>query len=421
MGRTDIGLSFLRAAASGSAPASQLRARSEPAMIAAVGLDLERRGRAHALLSERLADETVPLQARIDLSVLALELTDDSRSAGELEFALFVRGLGQEPANEVWGRSDRLRDFCERINPRMATRILSEAIKSSSLPASLRLRWLLEAFLEVAPRLEPGERMPICYLAADALLARLKLELNADYGDRGTCAYLLTKVANLSGTEGLSHYCEQAASFLLETMRVETDPGNQSELASYVLETAARTNPKLASLLCSKAASYLAPCIGRGLSEIDNSPSSCFARLTRQMDTSEASALRKEVARKIAATLDREKDSKTRSRLALELVNVVYGGERRETAELLLGILARETDVDVVDRLQEGLKHVTRLMGTSDAAFFFAAVGRRSLSDCCVGSTADRTSGSSRTAWLRLRSPCRRVSRRDSAIPPPSS
>ena len=71
-----IGLRFLAEATRDPFTARQLRARSEPAMIAALGLNLEQRHRAAKLLSDKLRDLKFGHAAKVETAFIALELED---------------------------------------------------------------------------------------------------------------------------------------------------------------------------------------------------------------------------------------------------------------------------------------------------------------------------------------------------------
>ena len=76
LGNTNVGLRFLDEAARDLITTGQLRARSEPALIAAVGLDVEKRKRAARLLSERIRDPRFQLREKTNLAFVALESED---------------------------------------------------------------------------------------------------------------------------------------------------------------------------------------------------------------------------------------------------------------------------------------------------------------------------------------------------------
>ena len=65
LGDTDIGLRFLDEATRDPITVAQLGARSEPAIIASVGLDDEKRKQAARLLTERLGDHGLPLRNKV--------------------------------------------------------------------------------------------------------------------------------------------------------------------------------------------------------------------------------------------------------------------------------------------------------------------------------------------------------------------
>jgi hypothetical protein len=67
-----IGLRFLDEASRDPFTARQLRSRSEPALIAALGLDLEKRDRASRMLTYKLRGTELPLPSYVDLAFIAL-------------------------------------------------------------------------------------------------------------------------------------------------------------------------------------------------------------------------------------------------------------------------------------------------------------------------------------------------------------
>ena len=60
-------------------PRGQLRTRSEPALIAAIGLDPERRSRAFTLLTSKLNEPKIEPSIKIESALLALELENRPR------------------------------------------------------------------------------------------------------------------------------------------------------------------------------------------------------------------------------------------------------------------------------------------------------------------------------------------------------
>ena len=83
LGDSDISLRFLDEATRDPISLSQLRARAEPALIGAVGLDESRRSRAVELLEQRMRDpERSPVE-KVDVAFIALELAEGPGSLTE--------------------------------------------------------------------------------------------------------------------------------------------------------------------------------------------------------------------------------------------------------------------------------------------------------------------------------------------------
>ena len=101
LGDTDIGLRFLDEATRDPITLSQLRARSEPALIAAVGLDESKRDRAVELLEQRLHDpERSPIE-KGDVAFIALELADRPGSLTEACARSIIEALASNPPDAI--------------------------------------------------------------------------------------------------------------------------------------------------------------------------------------------------------------------------------------------------------------------------------------------------------------------------------
>ena len=199
LGHTDLGLRFLDEATKDPTILSQLGARSEPALIAAVGLDAEKRKPAARLLAERLGDAELQLQSKVDLAFVALEFADRASPETEEELGLINRLSGDilDP--------ERLIAVSARIDPGIAAKMLAEALGGvpdagarSSSRKSRRMRsggmmgggmmgggmmmnppaslLLASALTGVAGRMDPTEAACICGQAAKALAEALGRE-----------------------------------------------------------------------------------------------------------------------------------------------------------------------------------------------------------------------------------------------------
>ena len=91
-----IGFRFLDESTRDPIALRQLRARSEPVLVAAVGLDTSRRESASSLLSKRLRDQDRPLWSKAELALLALELEDQPGTSPEDYAGILVQALGAD-------------------------------------------------------------------------------------------------------------------------------------------------------------------------------------------------------------------------------------------------------------------------------------------------------------------------------------
>ena len=110
---------FLDEAIRDPMPARQLRARAEPALIAAVGLDLMRRDRAAKLLADRFLDADLGTPAhRADAALIALELEDQAGVATRDCAATVIEAVGaSQPESERIDWKYHLKHAAGRLEP----------------------------------------------------------------------------------------------------------------------------------------------------------------------------------------------------------------------------------------------------------------------------------------------------------------
>ncbi len=101
LGDLDISFLFLEEATSNPISLRQLRARSEPALIAAVGLDETRRGRAVGLLEQRLRDPKRSPIDKVDVAFIALELAESPGPPTDTCARAILDGLASNPPDAV--------------------------------------------------------------------------------------------------------------------------------------------------------------------------------------------------------------------------------------------------------------------------------------------------------------------------------
>src|SRR5207302_11341532 len=118
-----VGLRFLDEATRDPIALRQLRARSEPALIAAVGLDTGKRERASGLLSERLRDQGRPLWSKAEVGFVALELEDSAGPVAEEYAGIIVQALkADHPENLGASWRNHLIGGSARLDPSIASR-----------------------------------------------------------------------------------------------------------------------------------------------------------------------------------------------------------------------------------------------------------------------------------------------------------
>ena len=109
--------------------AEQLRTRSEPALIAAIGLDPEKRVHGSRLLAERVFDSTLNLKQKCDIALLALELEDWPGIASEKYSKIIIEALAEEQVEQTrqaWER--HVWEFFPRLDQSVAIPLLDAVV-----------------------------------------------------------------------------------------------------------------------------------------------------------------------------------------------------------------------------------------------------------------------------------------------------
>ena len=163
-----IGLRFLDEATRDPNAQRRLRARSEPALIAAVGLDAGARDCASRLLTERLGDSVYPLRSKAEMAFVAMELEDRVGPASEECAGIIVQALAEDlPEDSRMSWRNHLIDASARLEPVTAAGLVVAAMereKEATACSQLAL-----ALANVAPRLDPAEAARFCGRAARIL------------------------------------------------------------------------------------------------------------------------------------------------------------------------------------------------------------------------------------------------------------
>jgi predicted ATP-grasp superfamily ATP-dependent carboligase/predicted Ser/Thr protein kinase len=310
---TEIGLRLLDEAIRDPFASAQLRARSEPAMIAAIGLDIDRRRQAVRLLAKRLGDPALQLKGKVDVAFVALELEDGASLEIEREDSLLIQRMASTLSAEM-GRLEP--DAVSRIcSP--AARILAEALHREK-DAEAR-----EAFArrlsELAARMEPG--------AASRILAGALGRENDGTAREHLVSGLSELAARLEPSE--------AARMLAEALGRETNSFARSILANGLSDLAARIEPSEGAQVSVPISKVLADALGHESdANCRSSLASALSKLADRMEPSEAARICGPVAKMLADALGRETNHIASISLASGLSELTARLEPSETANL---------------------------------------------------------------------------------------
>jgi hypothetical protein len=343
-----LGLRFLDEAARGRETPRQLCARSEPALIAAVGLDPRKREHAIGLLTRRLGETGLPPVRKADIALTILGLTDrPGPEARACEEALAVAIKADLPADRLaaW-RAHLIRDV-GLLEPETAARLILLVLHGETDAA--RIGSLATALAKAASRLETPIAAVVCGEAL-GLVTGVPVEDNNTriHGElSGGIAALATRMprheavrsladalgrvtdggARQRVVEGLEAVIRamspddrrEAARSLADTLGRLSDPGARRRLAAGLVPVIISMSPDDTAGLTPVVARTLAQAFGHeGNAGSRGALASDLARLAKSGRKLEVSELRP-VVRSLAASLKAEKDPKRRGRLACAL------------------------------------------------------------------------------------------------------
>jgi tRNA A-37 threonylcarbamoyl transferase component Bud32 len=381
---------------------TQLACRSEPALIAAVGLDAGRRTRAEQALVEQMNDDTLPLRQRVDIAWVALDLAGPDSSTVPGAGNLIAQAIAEEQGEQ---RQAVLRDWVltrrDRLPPTTAARLLAEALANGTDAAGCsRLGGDLSA---VVGQLPPDEAAAACRQVAPLLAKALGKAAHDDL--RYGLAAGLSVAAEWLPPDEAAAACAPAARLLAEALDKEKDPYARRPLAMGLSAVAMRLPPDEAAATCRPAARLLAEALDKGTGFYSRrSLAEGLSFLAGRLPPAEASrllagALNKEketyarralaedlsvvagrlppaeASRLLAEALDKEKDDSARWRLAVHLAALAARLEPAQAAkvcaaaaELLTRALEKETDSDGRRSLAVGLAALAARLEPAQAA-----------------------------------------------------
>jgi hypothetical protein len=204
----NVALRFLKEATRIPKTARQLCARSEPALIAAVGLDPLKRKQALAVFLKRLDETDLHPAQRGDIALTALELIDRAgpdMGACEKAAVEAMKACSHEPWLRVC--ANHLVKSAERLEPATAGRLIVEMLalqRSSSERAALAV-----ALCEVAGRLEPD--------AASRIILKV-LAMKLGFYESERLAEALAKVTVRQHPTVARQSCREALQLLTEAL-----------------------------------------------------------------------------------------------------------------------------------------------------------------------------------------------------------
>ena len=292
----------------------QLRARSEPALIAAVGLDTGARERASRLLSERFHDQGRPLWSKAEVGFVALELEDPDGPASEEYAESIVQALrGNDPENLWTSWRNHLIEGSTRLDPSIAARLLAAAMERETDAGGL-LR-VASALATVASRLEQAEAIRNCRKPALILANALAVEADVDAA-RNTLGPALVKI--LSQLEPA-----EAARMLATALAQQKDDSAQEPLVNGLSTIAAHLEPAEAARICGQAAKILTDNSARAKYPQDYATLAAqLAKVTVRLDPAQAARVWGELARILATALARYIDGESCEYMARTLETV---------------------------------------------------------------------------------------------------
>jgi len=160
-GSGSLGLRFLDEASQGAMTTRQLCARYQPALIAAVGLDPEKREHALALLTKRLSETGLPPAQKAEIALMALVLADRPGPVTETcaeAFAVAIKAGSPPPMLAAW-KNHLSRDI-ELLEPDTMARLILMVLRREKTAAEFGNLTLTLA--QLASRLEPARAASVC-------------------------------------------------------------------------------------------------------------------------------------------------------------------------------------------------------------------------------------------------------------------
>jgi tRNA A-37 threonylcarbamoyl transferase component Bud32 len=359
--------SFLEEATRNEITSAQLRARAEPASIAAIGLNRDRRPRAEQFLAQRLRDPRLSLRQQWDLTIAMLgpgELhPSNERMIVDLllKLASFQRNL--VPKQDV---ARQLVACAKRLSPNEAARLLTQALEEETNAEARGT--LAEGVAALAERMESAAAAHLCAEVARFLILAWKKE-ERYWDDRRALA---------EGLASVTWRMEpgDAVQFLTQVFEKENDWGLRVKLVKGLVAAMGRLESAGATRVSGQVARFLTQAwekerdrdVRRALAEL-------LAAVALRMDPSEATQLSGQFVRRLSQALEKEKGWPDRAELVGELGALATWMEPVEASRISSEVarLFAQAWVDEVDRhsrwyLFKGMMRVSGRLSQPEAA-----------------------------------------------------
>jgi len=299
----------------------QLVARSEPALVAALGLDRSKYDRAIRLLADRCHESAIPQEQKADVALVALQLTGGSSPDTRQWIEVIGGSIGNHILRPGW--NNLLADAAYRMEPHVACQVLTVALShEQDYP-------LASGLVAVANAMEPAEAARIL---SDAF------EHATDTNTPGLPSGMMGG-GMMGGTN---------------------DTVGRQVLAQGIAAVAKRVEPAEAVRLLAFALEQVK---GQGLGgTVTSTDLQDLAAQVKRLPPAAAAKVCRPVARSLAAALEKETAAAARKSLSLGLTTVASRMEPADAAEVcgraargLIAALEKEKDQDARGSLVYGL------------------------------------------------------------------
>jgi predicted Ser/Thr protein kinase len=371
-----IGLRFVDEATRDPYTARQLRSRSEPALIAAFGLDLAERDRAMELLTGKLRDSKLSLAIRMESELIALELEDRPGNATEQFARTIVQALSADRSDNVksaweahltnsWdrfdpgtcaralvarigreteaGARDRLAGILGEVSARMeaaeAAEMLSTVLTKET-DANARLT-VARRLASTAERLRKPMRAQILRQCVRVWMASMDQDLGPNF-QRGVSEELGYVASQLGSADGTL-----LADVITKIVARRTQMSTNDALLQSLAQSVDRINPSDVSGVYNSISIGLADALQRSANEWDRDFLTIFlAKFAKRLNPAEPGQAGSTVIEIVRTVLDKEKMPSSRGTLAWGLAPLA---ERlgQDQAARICGPLAKDLELSI--------------------------------------------------------------------------